>query len=199
MQTLRQFIGCERGTATVEFVMSLPVILALTVIAVEYADGLITREALDGALDDATRILSRAPLTVTDNGGNRTLGFYNEFLTQAQQLIADRTGRDFNQVVFNASAVELKSDNVEYRTTPIIIVTDARIGLDLGLLSILNTWLFAADSNLASGDGSRSSEVVTGLVMIARDRARYLGDNQPGVIACPPGSGDASGICEEIL
>lgn len=51
----------RRGSNTVEFVISIPILLAVLVLSTEYGKVLHRRTVLDGAVADAARYLSRVP------------------------------------------------------------------------------------------------------------------------------------------
>lgn len=55
------FARDRRGSNTVEFVISIPILLAVLVLSTEYGKILHQRTVLDSAVADATRYLSRVP------------------------------------------------------------------------------------------------------------------------------------------
>jgi len=170
------FARDERGAASVEFVTMTPLLAAILVMAAEYGNALMTREALDSALRDATRILSRAPLDETqDSNGNDVPAFFDFFLTEAQNIVAQRTQRQPEDVTFAASASELPGTE-NFRTPVILIETQATIQVDLPLLAFVESWLNAA--------GSEDNSVETLLTMNAYDVARYGGETPVGAVAC---------------
>lgn len=177
--SLSSFLACERGTAALEFVVALPLSIGLAVMAAEYGNGLMTREALDSALGDATRVLSRAPLDAVGDPetGAPTPKIYTAFLNEARGLIASRTGVPVEAVGFTAEAVVVPGTE-SFRTPIIMIETRASVGVDLRLLSFIDNWL----------DGG---EVAKALTMRAIDRARYVGELAPGQRACPASERDA--------
>ncbi len=178
MSWLLEFLACERGTAAVEFVVALPLSVALTVMAAEYGNGLMAREQLDSALSDATRLLSRAPLdlAVDPATGDTQPTFYPDFLADARRILSERTGVAEGDIAFFAQLQVLTGDTA-LRTQHIVIETRVAIPLDLRLLAFLRTQLLFGE------DGS--SIVKTGLMMNSRDRARYVGELLPGQRACP--------------
>ncbi len=176
------FLACERGTAALEFVVALPISIGLAVMAAEYGNGLMTREALDSALGDATRVLSRAPLDAVGDPDTETPTpeIYTAFHDQARAIIADRTGVPLETVTFSAEAIIVPGTET-FRTPIIMIETQASIGVDLQMLSFIDGWI--------EGD-----KIQTALTMRAIDRARYVGEVAPGQRACPAAQRDA-GIC----
>lgn len=62
---IRGILGDTRGAITVEFVVTLPILLAALGFAEQYGQAMQTRNSLDVAARDAARFLSRAPLDPT--------------------------------------------------------------------------------------------------------------------------------------
>jgi len=184
MLRIRAFAFCESGSAAIEFVTMLPLTVIILIIGAEYGNGLMTREALDSALRDATRIISRAPLKDLDSGEGTVPGVYPYFEQTARQIIADRTGRPIEQVTFSVTATE-EATNVELRKPLIIIETTATIGVEMPLLGYLND--FAG----ASGEDELVSTFIT---LSAADRARYVGELDVGQLGCSPANRSA-GLC----
>ena len=77
------FARDRRGSNTVEFVISIPILLAVLVLSTEYGKILHQRTVLDSAVADATRYLSRLP--------QDTNGFLpNESIAVAYRIISER-------------------------------------------------------------------------------------------------------------
>ena len=74
----------DRGSSTVEFVIALPILLAMLAFSVQYGNALKVRNNLDIASRDAARYLARAPL---DSSGNNVDSY---FTNQAQQIVTSR-------------------------------------------------------------------------------------------------------------
>jgi Flp pilus assembly protein TadG len=74
------------GAVTVEFVIAVPLLLAVLAFAVQYGYAMQVRNALDVAVRDAARYMSRAPIdpatSLVDAG----------FLTKATELVQTRIG-----------------------------------------------------------------------------------------------------------
>lgn len=81
---LRRFLRETRAAATVEFVIALPILLAMLAFAVQYGNALKVRNNLDVASRDAARYLARAPL---DSSGNDVP---QVFKTNAKNIVAKR-------------------------------------------------------------------------------------------------------------
>lgn len=65
LNRIRKFVGDTRGAITVEFVVTLPILLAALGFAEQYGQAMQTRNSLDVAARDAARLISRAPLDPT--------------------------------------------------------------------------------------------------------------------------------------
>ncbi|WP_316016050.1 pilus assembly protein [Roseobacter sp. HKCCA0434] len=59
---IRAFRDDAEGSVTVEFVVTLPILLAALGFAAEYGEAMKTRNAMDSAARDAARFISRAPI-----------------------------------------------------------------------------------------------------------------------------------------
>ncbi len=81
---VRNFVSDSDGSSTVEFVLALPVLLAMLAFAVQYGNALKVRNNLDIASRDAARYLARAPLNEAGTG----IDAY--FKVRARQIVADR-------------------------------------------------------------------------------------------------------------
>lgn len=177
LTSVSKFVRDEGGTAAMEFVTILPLGAGILVLSAEYGNGLMTREALDSALRDATRVLSRAPLDAEVNAAGETVPkFYQFFTDEAQAMVAQRTGRKVEDVTFTATVTPIPgSENL--RTPLILIETEATIGLDLPLLTFIQNFI-------TSQGGEGESKVPTFLSINAYDRARYVGEVAVGQQAC---------------
>lgn len=171
----RQFFADQRGAAGAEFAIMLPLPIAVTLLAAEYGNGLMTRDALDLALRDATRLLSRAPLAVEDQGGVEVPVFHDAFVERARTMIAERTGVAPEAVTFGATLTQI-ADAEGFRTEVILIETEAQLEADLSLLAYI-----ARQVEYAAGTPGAVSKTLT---MSGYDRARYVGESPLGAHAC---------------
>ena len=80
----RKFLSDKTGSVTVEFVIALPILLAILAFAVQYGNALKVRNNLDVASRDAARYLARAPL----NSSSTDVDVY--FKTKARQIVSAR-------------------------------------------------------------------------------------------------------------
>lgn len=84
VRACRRFRDSERAAVTVEFVISVPLLMAVLAFAVQYGYAMQVRNALDVAVRDAARYMSRAPIDPS------TGTISSAFLTEAQQLVDRR-------------------------------------------------------------------------------------------------------------
>ena len=144
----------RRGSVTVDFVVSIPILVAVLVITSEYGRVLQMRTTLDNAVSDATRYLTR----VTPNDATGT--FTTQSRAFADELIRDRINSDLIDISIPAS---LDGDGN--------VTVTARVGVETRALSILNL-VTPNESTLA--DGTRVREV-EGIVIEAAETFPHLG------------------------
>lgn len=97
LKLLRSFVRDERAAVTVEFVIALPLLLAMMVFAVQYGNAIRVRNSLDSATRDAARYLARTPL---DPSG--ALNPY--FSARAQQIVTTQIGDKAENIFVMSSA-----------------------------------------------------------------------------------------------
>ena len=83
---IRNFLRDSQGAITVEFVVTLPILLAALGFAEQYGQAMQTRNSLDVAARDAARFISRAPLDPTGTT------VPDVFLCAARGIIETRMG-----------------------------------------------------------------------------------------------------------
>ena len=103
----KNWIKDDRGSSTVEFVIALPILLAMLAFAVQYGNALKVRNNLDIASRDAARYLARAPL---DSSGNSVDSY---FTSQAQQLVSSRMGSTKSTIASFASSSNATAATVD--------------------------------------------------------------------------------------
>ena len=164
-RSLRRFLGDEVGAAGLEFVAASPLLFGVMVFTAEYGEALRYRIALDGAVQDIARYLARAPVQeATDEDGNATVAFYQDFLTEADAMVDARLGRDVTMEIAVSTA-----DASNFRTPFYIVEVTGAVTVDMPLLGIINVW---------------GGDVPTGLTMTAVQQARWMGDAEPGAEHC---------------
>ncbi len=160
-RSYRDFLREEHGlTAGMEFVMFIPLMLGILAFAAEYANALMTKEAFESAVRDATRVLSRAGVAeCPEPDAERVWCVEGFFDTLASQMVAARIGLPPNRVNFSAQVLELGGavpavaegeDPLELRTPYYVIQVEADAALDLPLLRLINS--FTANAAVARAD-----------------------------------------------
>ncbi|MEM6548405.1 MAG: TadE/TadG family type IV pilus assembly protein [Pseudomonadota bacterium] len=158
---LRAFARDERGSAALEFVLSVPLLVGVMCITAEYGRSLIVREALDSAVSDATRLLSRAPADeVTGPSGDIFISPKEHFVDMAQTLVADRVGIEPDEVILNWW-VTVEDDGTNFRQPYQIVRVQAQIEVELPFLSY--TILLRDATQIADGTAT----------FVSTDMARY--------------------------
>lgn len=173
---LRRFLADERGTAGIEFLAASPLLFGVMIFTAEYGEALRYRIALDGAVQDVARYLSRTPVRQsTDAAGNPSIAFYDHFLTDAGAMLDRHVGRHVDFTVDVTTA-----DTANFRTPFYLIDVNGSVTVDLPMLAFIN--LFS--------DGG----VPTSLTMRASQEARWGGSVPPGQVHCDV-SDRYSGTC----
>ena len=80
----RKFFKDSSGSVTVEFVIAMPILLAVLAFAVQYGNALKVRNSLDFSARDAARYLARAPLNSAGTDVDQI------FKDRARLIIANR-------------------------------------------------------------------------------------------------------------
>lgn len=104
---LVSFATDTRASVTVEFVIALPVLLAMLAFAVQYGNALKVRNNLDVATRDAARYLARAPLNVGGTAVDQV------FIDRAEQIIKDRIETGKAQVASFAATSNTLTSTVD--------------------------------------------------------------------------------------
>jgi Flp pilus assembly protein TadG len=135
----RRFLSDRAGSVTVEFVIALPILLAILAFSVQYGNALKVRNNLDVASRDAARYLARAPL----NAGATDVDVY--FKTKARQIVSAR--------------VE-KTKSTISSFTPVSDATSASVAVTIDVPFPLLRWigLFSGASPTLSMSSSESWE-----------------------------------------
>lgn len=168
-----QFAADEQGSASVEFVVTLPLLMGVMALSFEYGEAFSTREALDSAVRDATRLLIRSPAILIDDASGQRPGLQQYFVDRAREMVAERTGFEITAENFPDPIVSADQGEGEFRTPFYEVVVTVSVEAELPLLSIFGNWI-----------GPDNSGSLYTLTMEARDSARYLGDVPAGDVAC---------------
>jgi len=176
----RRFASDETGAAAVEFLLASPLLFGVMVFTAEYGQALRVRSALDGAVQDSARFLSRvAADDATDGFGNPSIAFYQDQIDDARAIIESRTGRavvtgDKGEPSFDVQISTVDVDN--FRTAYHVIRVTATVPVEMPLLSVLNIGL-----NIGT-DGNTQAE--TAITMTTAEVARWVGEAPAGLPAC---------------
>lgn len=157
---VRRFRADQSGSAGSEFVVSLPLLLGVMVIASEYGGALQVRDALDAATNDAARFLGRAPL---DSSGD--LRPY--FITEAHGLVAERLGVTPDRVNFEAEIDVPSGTEDAFRAEYRVITVDVSLTVRMPLLALLDIY---------SGVDENS---IPAIEMYASETAPWVGEVPP--------------------
>jgi len=143
---IRRFGADAYGSVTVEFVIALPILLAMLAFSVQYGNALKVRNSLDVASRDAARYLARAPLNQAGTAVDQV------FLDRAEQIIQDR-------VITTQSSIASFSANSDMTTATI----DVTINVPFPLLTYIGLFN-SVDANIpmsASETWARTGDTVT--------------------------------------
>ncbi|MEM9144598.1 MAG: hypothetical protein AAGC57_00265 [Pseudomonadota bacterium] len=156
---LRGFLDDEDGTASMEFVVALPLLLGPLVIFAEYGEALSKREQLDSAVADAVQLLANSPAWPGATEADPPQ-LYQPFVNRAATLIAERLGTSIEDINF-AYTVTGDLSNGALRTPFYQVSVSAQITLNNGMLSFINAF-------------TSETDVATVLTLPSRDTARYI-------------------------
>lgn len=158
-ETVRGFATREDGTASMEFVVALPLLLGPLVIFAEYGEALSKREQLDSAVADAVQLLANSPAWPGATEAEAPQ-LYTEFVDRAAGLIAQRLGTSPNAIDFSYSMTGDLA-NGALRTPFYMVTVNASITLNAGLLNFINAF-------------TSTQDVATVLTLNSSDTARYI-------------------------
>ena len=164
MRAVRAFGHDSRASVSVDFVVSIPILLAVLVFTTEYGRVLQMRTVLDNAVSDATRYLARAPLN--EDG----TGYTAAVIDVAEGLITSRVNS--NQINIGTPVIidqTGQTSSADYRTVSLT----AAVGVVTPALSVLA--LAAAEPKISQEGGDVKLSEVEGFVLISSDTARYFG------------------------
>lgn len=163
-RSLCAFLSDRRASVSVDFVVSIPILLGVLVFTSEYGRILQMRTILDNAVSDATRYLARAPLN------NEGTGYSEQVISVAEGLITSRVrGLHVNIGTPVIADLTNRTSSTDYRTVSL----SAAIGVETPALSVLA--LAAADAKIEQDEGDILVRDVEGFVLVSTDTARYFG------------------------
>ncbi len=154
LHCLKAWLSDRRGSVSVDFIVSIPILLAVLVLTSEYGRVLQVRSTLDNAVSDATRYLARVPLQADGASYDPAI------VAIAEDLIRRRINSEFIAI-----------------GTPRITAVDGYQTIELaaavGVLTPALQVLGVGSPNITI-DG-KPLEDVEGLVLTSTDTARYFG------------------------
>ena len=154
----------RRGSVTVDFVVSIPILVGVLVITSEYGRVLQMRTTLDNAVSDATRYLTRVA-TVDSTGQfdpDDTI-LTAQSRTEADRIIRERINSDLIDIDIPTNVQVI--DGVRF------VEVTARVGVETRALSILN---LVTPNETTLDNGARIREV-EGIVIAAEETFQHLG------------------------
>ncbi|MEM8751628.1 MAG: TadE family protein [Pseudomonadota bacterium] len=152
---IRAFTAGARASVSIDFVVSIPILLAILVLTSEYGKVLRARSALDNAVADAARYLSRVPIDPDTNA------FTPESVAIANALIETRAVAQFLNI-----GEPIVSDENGFRTVQLNAAAGV-LSPALGVLALIGP-------NYRTPDGDELSDI-EGLVITASETVRYFG------------------------
>lgn len=160
-----RLFGDRRGSVSVDFVVSIPILLAVLVFTTEYGRVLQMRTTLDGAVSDATRYLARAPLNAEGTG------YSDAVIAVAEQLITSRINT--TRINIGTPVIADLTDqtaSADYRTVSL----SAAVGVATPALAVIA--LIGPGGEVEDERGQRVTLTdLEGLVLVSSDTARYFG------------------------
>ncbi|QIE57226.1 pilus assembly protein [Pikeienuella piscinae] len=158
-RTLRRFFANRSASVTVDFVISIPILLAVLVLTSEYGRVLQMRATLDNAVADAARYLSRAPLDETGEA------FPPSVVSVANQLITSRLNTSY--VAISNPVIGAASNEAGGFATVGLSAAAGVASPILGLFSL-------GGGPRQTADGLALKEI-EGLIVTSADTVRYFG------------------------
>ena len=159
----------DTASVSVDFVVAIPILLAVLVFTSEYGRVLQMRTVLDNAVSDATRYLARAP---------NTNGVYpSEVVDVAEQIIRQRVNVQYIAI----DAPDFDSGIAGTASPFDTISLTVSIGVETPAISIIALAAYGDDDPKVSGvdESGTPYEVayrdIEGFVLTSTDTARYFG------------------------
>lgn len=152
---IRRFAKDQSASVSVDFVISIPILLAVLVLTAEYGRVLQMRSTLDNAVADAARYLSRVPLDETG------MAFPPASVAIAEGLITSRV---------NSPDIAISPPEIQEIGGRAAVRMFAAVGVSspaLGILSLIGT-------ERSEDVGPKLSEI-EGLVITSADTVRHFG------------------------
>lgn len=166
---LAVFVRNDSAAVSVDFVVAIPVLLAVLVFTSEYGRVLQMRSVLDNAVSDATRYLARAP---------RTNGVYPaDIIAVAEQIIRQRVNVNHIAIGAPSPGSAIASALNPFETVSLTV----SVGVETPAISIIALASYGSDDPKLSGTDAFGADYeiayrdIEGFILTSTDTARYFG------------------------
>lgn len=177
----RQFLADDRGSAGIEFLMTLPLLIGVLLFTAEYGNALRAKMVLNTATADAARFLARSPIYEDATG---KLDVYPTFYNQAGNLVAGMIGGPVNISVLVYKPLPEDSG---LRTDPVLIRVEANATLSMPLLGFINNTLEWA-GQFAIGAPETPAQFATSVPLTSVKTAPWSAGSEIGAAECTIGA-----------
>ncbi len=166
---LAVFVRSETAAVSVDFVVAIPILLAVLVFTSEYGRVLQMRSVLDNAVSDATRYLARAPNTANV--------YPADIVAVAEQIIRQRV--NVNHIAIGTPVIGTAdaSATSTYQTVSLTV----SIGVETPAIAIIALASYGSNEPTLSGTDESGTDYelayrdIEGFVLTSTDTARYFG------------------------
>jgi len=167
----KKFAWDDRASVSVDFVVAIPILLAVLVFTSEYGRVLQMRTVLDNAVADAARYLARAPKD------DATDQFPPDVIAIAEQIILSRV--NVEHIAIGAPVVEEVPSNstIPYETVSLTV----SIGVATPAISVIALASYGenAPTITAQDPSGAAYEIayrdIEGFILTSTDKARHFG------------------------
>lgn len=168
---LAWFVRDDRASVSVDFVVAIPILLAVLVFTSEYGRVLQMRSVLDNAVADATRYLARAPRD-EDSGA-----YPANVVDVAKQIVSQRI--NVNHIAVGEPVIDEvdTSATTKYDTVSLTV----SIGVETPAISVISLMAYGENSPTISGTDAQGNSYdiayrdIEGFILTATETARYFG------------------------
>lgn len=165
------FVKDDRASVSVDFVVAIPILLAVLVFTTEYGRVLQMRSVLDNAVSDATRYLARAP--------RDDCAYPADVIDVAEQIITQRL--NVNHIAIDnpdCTNPPTTANIPDYQAVSLTV----SIGVETPAISVISLLSYGEQDpkiSIKDENGDTSYEIaykdIEGFILTATDTARYFG------------------------
>lgn len=172
-QALSRLKSDASAAVSVDFVVAIPILLAVLVFTAEYGRVLQVRSVLDNAVGDATRYLARAPRT-----DPATCSYSQDVLDIASQFITSRVPVD--AVAIGEPQCDDRTSDTSSDTFQTVSLS-VSVGVETPALSVIAIANYSSNESKVTATNAGGEEYsialneLEGFVLTATDTARYFG------------------------